>query len=112
MQLATRARPSFMPAECWLGMAFYLLALIIWLATNSAIGFVYSNGDGEADLPGADQRLAEVQQLTVPAWSDAIADLASRNHWTHFLVHKNWPLPAAMPLKLVFKNDQYAVNTF
>ncbi|HVJ33098.1 MAG TPA: hypothetical protein VND94_08270 [Terriglobia bacterium] len=72
----------------------------------------FCNGDGEADLPGADQRLAEVRQLAAPAWSDAIADLASRNHWTHFLVHKNWPHPATMPLKLVFENDQYAVYAF
>ncbi|HVI89226.1 MAG TPA: hypothetical protein VM659_13035 [Dongiaceae bacterium] len=72
----------------------------------------FCNGDGEADLPGAGQRLAEVQQLAAPDWSTAITDLASRNHWTHFLVHKNWSHPAAIPLRLVFENDQYAVYAF
>lgn len=72
----------------------------------------FCNGDGEADLPGAGQRLAEIQQLAAPDWSNAISELANRNHWTHFLVHKNWSHPAAIPLRLVFENDQYAVYAF
>jgi len=72
----------------------------------------FCNGDGEADLPGADQRLAEIQQLSTPDWSSTIGDLAGRNHWTHFLVHKSWSHPAAIPLRLVFENDQYAVYAF
>ncbi|MDY0884058.1 hypothetical protein ACFPL7_13660 [Dongia soli] len=72
----------------------------------------FCNGDGEAELPGADQRLNEIRALSAEHWSAAIADLASKNHWTHFIVHKDWRYPHDLPLKCIFENERYAVYVF
>ena len=47
-----------------------------------------------------------------PEWSDAIREAAQTHHWTHFLIRKDYPHPAPIPLERIFDNKFYAVFRF
>jgi hypothetical protein len=53
------------------------------------------------------QKLLEAEQ-----WTDAIAQAARANRWTHLLIRKDYPHPAAIPLERVFENESYSVYRF
>jgi len=60
----------------------------------------------------SDERLALQALLRSESWTEAIVRAARTHHWTHFLVHKSYPHPAAIPLERLFENDEFAVYRF
>ena len=50
--------------------------------------------------------------LQSEAWSGAIDQVAASHGWTHLLIHKDYPHPAAIPLERLFENASYAVYRF
>lgn len=57
-------------------------------------------------------RLERQRRLCAPAWDPEIGALARREGWTHFLVKRDRPHPADIPLLLLYANDAYAVYSF
>ena len=55
----------------------------------------------------------ELQKLLqADAWSNAIVDAALTHGWTHLLIRKDYPHPAAIPLERIFENADYEVYRF
>jgi len=72
----------------------------------------FCNWDGEQDIPGAAQRLAEVRLLREERWPAELPDIATKNSWTHLLVHKDGPHAKDIPLPAIFENRDYIVYRF
>ena len=50
--------------------------------------------------------------LRATTWTEAIDTAAQNQLWTHFLVRKDYPHPAVIPLEHLFGNDKYVVYAF
>jgi hypothetical protein len=57
-------------------------------------------------------RLDQVKLLRLDPWPAEAADMARRHGWTHFLLRKDSPHAASVPLTVVYENKDYAVYRF
>ena len=63
-------------------------------------------------VPAARERRELQQLLQRSEWTDAIDRAARANGWTHFVVRKDYPHPAPVPLERIYENQAYAVFRF
>ena len=63
-------------------------------------------------MPDLDAKKAAQELLRSPSWDPRIGEAAKQYGWTHFLVHKDAPYPADIPLDKLYESGAYAVYRF